>query len=254
MIMIWIGLFQVEEGVNEDRIATISEVDLPVGSGWQTAYYDVRAANWVVVEGSSSISNILANASALRLLHNANPDWRGTDIIATIGVDNITAGPLDFARLGDTYGHAWHTLGNQRLGSSVDADIGPEAETNDGVIRDPSSSWEAGNTVGITVTVLLPGSNVVAWMDWNGDGTFANSAPERVFDQTLTAGANYLTFSVPSGAGYSTGDFLRVRFRVEDGSALNPRPVGLGRGGEVEDYFWFFTVLDKFVYLPTTSN
>jgi hypothetical protein len=91
-------------------------------------------------------------------------------------------------------------------------------------------------------------------MDWNGDGAFANSAPERVFNQTLTAGATYLTFSVPSGAGYSTDDPLNVRFRVEDGSTVNPRPVGPGLGGEVEDYTWIFVLLDKIIYLPIISR
>lgn len=235
------------------QFSTVSEVDLPAGSGWQTAYFDVRPGNWASV-GGSSIAGTLSNASALRLLHNANPDWRGTDIVATIGFDNITAGPMDFAGLGDTYGHAWHTLGSQRLGSGVDADVGPEADANDGVTRDLATQWQPGNTVGVTVTVLLPGSTLVAWMDWNGDGALANSAPERVISQTVTAGANYLTFAVPSGAGYSSGDPLNARFRVEDGPTANPRPVGPGRGGEVEDYTWIFSVLDNYTYLPFISR
>ena len=235
------------------QFSTISEVALPVGSGWQTAYFDVRPDNWVSV-GGSSITATLSNADTLRLLHNADPDWRGTDIVATIGVDNITAGPIDFANLGDAYGHAWHTLGSQRLGTAVDADVGPAADANDGVTRDTATAWQPGDTVSITVTVFNAGSNLVAWMDWNGDGTFDNSTPERVISQTVAAASNHLTFTVPSGAGYSRGDPLNARFRIADAPIENPRPVGPGRGGEVEDYAWNFSVLDHDVYVPIISR
>ncbi|MDX1614060.1 MAG: GEVED domain-containing protein [Candidatus Promineifilaceae bacterium] len=231
------------------QFATGSEVNLAPGSGWQAAYFDVRASNWVA-SGGSSIDDTLAAASTLRLLHNPNPDWRGTNIVATIGVDNITAGPLDFGQLDQPYGLAWHTLSNQYLGSSSDADVGPDSENNDGVVRDFSTRWAPGNTVGVTVTVANGGSNVVAWLDWNGDGQFANSAPELTLNETVLAGSNYLTFTVPTSAGYDEGDPLKARFRVEDGPSANPRPVGLGRGGEVEDYAWLFVARDHFLYLP----
>ncbi|TFH51412.1 MAG: hypothetical protein E4G89_02125, partial [Methanothrix sp.] len=83
-----------------------------------------------------------------------------------------------------------------------------------------------------TFDVTASASGILqAWMDFNGDGAFDNSAERIATDQSLTAGEHSLSFTVPSGAarGYT---YARLRF----GSSSGLSPLGPAADGEVEDY------------------
>ncbi|MHB8120129.1 MAG: SdrD B-like domain-containing protein, partial [Methanothrix sp.] len=88
----------------------------------------------------------------------------------------------------------------------------------------------AGQSATFNVTASAPGI-LQAWMDFNGDGAFDNSAERIATDQSLTAGEHSLSFTVPTGAasGYT---YARLRFSSSSGLS----PLGPAADGEVEDY------------------
>jgi hypothetical protein len=68
------------------------------GSGWQTISFDVSAAGLTALPlGTGSIADTLANVGELRIFHNPAPFFIPTQmpaVLATVGVDNITAAQL----------------------------------------------------------------------------------------------------------------------------------------------------------------
>jgi pimeloyl-ACP methyl ester carboxylesterase len=71
-----------------------------------------------------------------------------------------------------------------------------------------------------------------AWMDFNGNGSWAD-ANEQIFNnQALSAGANNLTFQVPANAKPAFRTFARFRFSSAGGLGV----TGQAEDGEVEDY------------------
>ena len=70
-------------------ISSVSGINIPAGSGWQTVTLPVTASAMT----GSSISAALANVTEVRLLHSTTPDYQGDPVNATLGVDNILAEP-----------------------------------------------------------------------------------------------------------------------------------------------------------------
>ncbi len=67
---------------------------LPAGSGWTQAVFSLAEADVTRVQGSASYADALSNVTELRILSAAGtPNFRGDAIIASVGVDNITALP-----------------------------------------------------------------------------------------------------------------------------------------------------------------
>jgi len=83
----------------------------------------------------------------------------------------------------------------------------------------------------LDVIVGNPAGGVVqAWIDWNGDGVWADSPPERVFAGHLSQGSQVITVKAPSDAVESPF----ARFRISSKGGLPP--TGPALDGEVEDY------------------
>jgi len=75
-------------------------------------------------------------------------------------------------------------------------------------------------------------AHVEMWIDWNGDGDFAD-AGEMVTDiDDTTAFPNYLPISIPADAIQYQDIGVRIRLSNED----NMTPYGAVSSGEVEDY------------------
>lgn len=105
--------------------------------------------------------------------------------------------------------------------------------------------WENGENGG-TITATVTGGNgyLMAWVDWNGDGTFLNSweyddwtASELIINQAVGEGENVITFNIPEYADVTTGP-LNIRFRLFAQPPLLPQFAYAGEAynGEVEDY------------------
>ncbi len=162
---------------------------------------------------------------------------------------------------------------NPTLGATVDneADGQPNATaTGDDLARTPDDEdgvqlltpLVAGQVATFTITAANTGdARLVAWMDFNGDGDFADTG-ELIFNNiSLVDGANVLTITVPT---VILSDTINARFRysVDFVSA----PTGEAADGEVEDYqfnptrlvslgdlVWFDYNNDG-VYQPSTEN
>ena len=131
------------------------------------------------------------------------------------------------------------------MGSSIDAEtdgqpdsnaVGDDADGNDdedGVTF--TSALTPGNTANVKVEIPAPLPSTAflnAWVDFNGDGDWADAGEQIFTDQPLLyAGTHNLSFSIPASA--SSG-FSAARFRMgtESGMSFN----GLAHDGEVEDY------------------
>ena len=87
-----------------------------------------------------------------------------------------------------------------------------------------------GSTASVTVTASMAGK-LDAWIDCNDNGTWNDSGEEILKDVSVVAGANTLTFSVPTGA-LPGPTWARFRFSQAGGLA----PAGMALDGEVEDY------------------
>jgi hypothetical protein len=132
------------------------------------------------------------------------------------------------------------------LGASVDheaadqpsaaasGDDGSGSDDEDGVSF-PTLTAGATATVPVTLTVTdsdySSGGRLNAWVDWNGDGDFAD-AGEKIANNILIAESETrnLTVTVPGTALTTRPTFARFRFGPNTGS------TGVATYGEVEDY------------------
>ena len=111
-------------------------------------------------------------------------------------------------------------------GDDVNPLIGPDDE--DGVLF---GALVAGSVATVQVACSVAGT-VSAWVDFNADGDW-NDAGENIFaGQSVPAGINLMTFTVPASAKIGT-TYSRFRFYTKQG-AINY--YGLEADGEVEDY------------------
>ena len=172
-------------------------------------------------------------------------DWA---VLADIGWEYDTSVNRDF---GDAPNSSYptnlssngarHTLGSGlELGVTADGESNGQANgssngddadgfnDDDGVVF--NGFLQPGSTVSIDVTSTGVG-RLDAWIDFNGDGDWADNG-EQIFDsRSLSRGENRLTFTVPENA--NEGDTF-ARFRLSSAGGLNFN--GAAADGEVEDY------------------
>jgi len=78
---------------------TTASVSLASDSGWTQASFSLLPADLTSVSGRSGLTGFdalatLGNVTELRLLNSASPDWTGLPVVATLGIDNVSAVPL----------------------------------------------------------------------------------------------------------------------------------------------------------------
>lgn len=130
-------------------------------------------------------------------------------------VDTEPDGQPDIAALGDDA-----NAGTSRVGSCFDDEDGVS-------FTSPIIACQSA-----TVSVTASSTGLLdAWVDFNRDGDF-DDAGERIFaGQTVVAGANALTYTVPCGTAEGV---TYSRFRLS--TAGISTPAGAAADGEVEDY------------------
>jgi len=136
--------------------------------------------------------------------------------------------------------HVVHAGSTLRLGTllDIDADGQPSAQGDGDDLAGSSdedgvpfaSSLVLGTMANIDVTASGAGL-LNAWMDFNQDGDWDDPGEQIFIDVALAAGANSISFSVPSEA---TVGLTFARFRLNTAGGL--APTGLASDGEVEDY------------------
>jgi len=256
----WIGI----DGVGHPIVAWDQ-----VGAGGASQIYVKRwdGAAWVELNGSASDHGISGPSD-----HSRNPwigiDGAGHPIVAWDQIVPaghgsteiyVKYGPaipsmsdeLDFGDAPDTPyatmladNGARHNIAGPFMGAAVDADFdgqpNPSAlgddndggDDEDGVTFTTPLSLGAEASVDIDMTASPMGALLNAWIDFNGDGDWADAGEQVFTDTAVTAGAvNSIAFSVPSDAilGETFG-----RFRVSTVAGLSY--TGLAPNGEVEDH------------------
>lgn len=82
------------EGDPGQRAGSANAEVIPADGQWHHVTFGLSAADLTVFAGASSVSEILANVTELRILvAGPGPSWFGDQVAATLGADNITAGP-----------------------------------------------------------------------------------------------------------------------------------------------------------------
>lgn len=144
-----------------------------------------------------------------------------------------------------SYGEAMHTIvSGIQLGSTIDketvsiasADASGDGSDDDGISIPVLTQ---GNTATITATVSGAGGYLQGWIDWNGDGDFADAGEQvatdlrdnQAGDTDNTSGIIKFTVNVPTTATTSQ-TFARFRWSTTQG--LNA--TAAASNGEVEDY------------------
>ena len=120
--------------------------------------------------------------------------------------------------------------GQPNLNATGD-DIKPPLWPNDedGVVFKPIY---AGCGAKVRVEASLDGF-LNAWMDFNGDGDWADQGEQIFTNKPVPAGYNYLTYQVPANAVVTQPTFARFRYSSQMGLLSY---TGLAQDGEVEDY------------------
>ncbi len=126
------------------------------------------------------------------------------------------------------------TLGSSR-GSESDGFTGDLQD--DGVqVLSPLMVSSTSATLGAVAVTASAAAKLDAWIDFNQDGDWDDVGEQIFVSRLLSAGANTLSFTIPSGA--ASGDSY-ARFRLSSAGAL--APTGVALDGEVEDHLFSFT-------------
>ena len=118
---------------------------------------------------------------------------------------------------------------NGQPNATATGDDNNGASDEDGVVF--GGSLLPGGPATVTITASMPGF-VDAWIDFNGNGTWANPGEQILVSGPVIAGPNVFTFPVPAGAVPGTTVFSRFRYSSTGGLSF----VGSAPDGEVEDY------------------
>lgn len=90
---LWLRLlFDGSDGTNFARAWSAVPVVLPAGSGWQTLRFEISPAD-LQVQGGGNVALALSDTYSIRLFHSTASTFPGGTVVATLGVDNITAVP-----------------------------------------------------------------------------------------------------------------------------------------------------------------
>ena len=227
--------------VGNDGLPIISYHESGSGGNLRVAHCQ-PTLDGLIDYGDGTIKPISTNDGTFFSQHSYNVVGNFHAVVTTQGQTQTL--PLmvvgELSDLGGLYGKAWHRPGSLQLGPlrtleaveyAIDGDQGDDGVRFQLAALLPSEE--------ITMTVIVVGTanqtpTLSVWFDWNSDGQF--NAEELAVDAPVGVGVNKLFAAVP--ADFNDHDTLMVRARLyEERSPLAlPSPIGLGLGGEVEDY------------------
>ena len=247
------------KGATEPAIASIT-LDLLDTQGDADAANDIIVSTTAsIADGSYSFGNVPLNANYIVRVSTTDPDLPATaslfttnDLAAPLTTAGQTVTGKDFGFVGfdrsdapASYGDAWHFIvPGQGLGAAIDAEaasIASAGATGDGADDDAVVLPQMFRGVAATIPVTATGSGglLQAWIDWNGDGDFADTdeqiatdvSDNGAGDSNATAGVIALSVTPPATA-ILTQTFARFRWSTTSGVAASGG-VGIG---EIEDY------------------
>jgi len=131
------------------------------------------------------------------------------------------------------------------LGNLIDAEADGQPNANatgDDIMNQPDEDGVAfvtplqpgqPATISVTAAGAVVGMYLSAWIDFNGDGSWATPGDQIFVAQPLVPGVQNLTFGIPNTATPNLVTFARFRLHTNPGGVPFTGPV---QGGEVEDY------------------
>ncbi len=174
---------------------------------------------------------------------NGTPPSVAEDDEALVTLNVIALDRSDAPTSGTSYGEATHIImAGDALGTAIDADAGSisnadasgDGADDDGVTF-PALTQGASVTIPVSVTQASANRGYLqGWIDWNGDGDFAD-AGEQIATDLQSAAAGTSTISVPATVpADATSSPTFARFRWSTSSGLDT--TAAAPDGEVEDY------------------
>ena len=227
-------------------------------TGTQIAVIPANSSGTITIAYKVSENSSLPGSNGFDVQISPAPYQTTSNTINDDAVSSYTFTEVrDFGDAPVSYGSASHILDfTNYLGSSWDGEMAnqPSATANaddsnglddeDGVTF-PAEIRQAEN-LNISVTVVGMG-RLNAWIDWNGDGDFADTGEQIADNLVRLEGTADLAVAVPSGAITSVPTFSRFRF--SPGTLTSSS--GSASGGEVEDYM--ITILPD-IRIPTVPT
>ncbi|MCU0784081.1 MAG: GEVED domain-containing protein [Verrucomicrobia bacterium] len=144
-------------------------------------------------------------------------------------------------------GGAYHLIGPVFMGPLIDAE--PDGQPSPGADGDDlnppmamddedgvffNAAFISGVPGSVTVISSLQGSILQGWVDFNGDGDWADAGEQIVKNYVMNAGSNVVPYVTPVFQVGSTGAVTYARFRLS--TQQNLGYAGQCATGEVEDY------------------
>lgn len=80
-------------GSDDTTICTTAAVIVPPQFSWNSYTLDLEADSFTIIDGTSTIEEVLASVNQIRILHSATPSWIGDVIAATLHLDNLEVFP-----------------------------------------------------------------------------------------------------------------------------------------------------------------
>jgi hypothetical protein len=139
-------------------------------------------------------------------------------------------------------------IGGPLLGNAIDAEPDGQPTTaadgdDNNVLYPGVSDDEDGVTFPTALIASVPASIQVStatggilqgWIDWNGDGDWADTGEQVITNLAIPAGTTAVPITVPWGATGGTNGLTYARFRISSQQGLGF--AGPAPDGEVEDY------------------
>jgi hypothetical protein len=132
---------------------------LPAGSPWRPALFPVTPGALTAVSGATDVNATLAAVSRLRIYHSPTATAPGPSIVASLGLDNITAGPPPASY--DLTATATSPL-TVPAGGSVSFAYTIANNTANAVTGDLWFAASPGNVSGVIRSGTLPGGQTVS--------------------------------------------------------------------------------------------
>lgn len=216
-------------------------LNMPLTAGTNDLALTIPGPSTLVAGGPHSRWRFTTYAPASPLPTGLEKDGEVEDYEVRLEVLDFGDAPFPYPTLLAGNG-ARHRIPSAYFLGTVAPDHEPDGQPDPNALGDDNNGVDDEDGVSSSAT-LIRGSNVTvnvvastngwlnAWIDFNQNGSWADSGEQIANDVALTAGNNALSVSVPSQAAIGM-TFGRFRFSSYKGLL----PTGIANDGEVEDY------------------
>jgi len=210
------------------------------GTENDSAYQPLLVDGQLYVAGGSASADFPTTAGAYDESHNGGGDGVIFSWLAIEDIDYGDAPDPAFPSLLASNGARHAIDGTTHLGASADADTDGQPTANadgddsDGIDDEDGVVFTTGLGAGLDAALQVTASAIGllnAWVDFNGDGDWADAGEQIFTDEALVPGVNPLSFAVPPAAAIGPS-FARFRLDSSGGLSFD----GPAFDGEVEDY------------------